>query len=72
MKTHYFTLGQMHTHSFNGYTLDKDCVIKITDEEPRNVMMKFFGTVWAFEYFNKPKMEYFPRGVYNLTENKWE
>ncbi|WP_394264982.1 hypothetical protein [Bergeyella zoohelcum] len=38
MKTYYFTFGQNHTHSFNGHTLDKDCVVKITDENPREKM----------------------------------
>lgn len=27
MKTKYFSFGQKHTHSLNGHTLDKDCII---------------------------------------------
>ena len=46
MITSYFTLGQSHIYRLNGQTLDRDCVIKITAENPR--------------------------GVYNLTDNKWE
>ena len=72
MKTHYFTLGQSHVYRFNGQTLDHDCVIKITAENPRDVMVEHFGLKWAFEYDECPEMKYFPRGIYNLTENKWE
>ena len=72
MKTHYFTLGQSHVYRFNGQTLDHDCVIKIPAENPRDVMVGYFGLEWAFEYDECPEMRYFPRGIYNLTENKWE
>ena len=72
MKTHYFTLGQSHVYCFNGQTLDHDCVIKITAENPRDVMVEHFGLKWAFEYEKCPEIVFFPRGVYSLTENKWE
>lgn len=72
MRTSYFTLGQSYVYRFNGQTLDHDCVIKITAEDPRAVMFEYFGSHWGFEYDNEPEMEYFPRGIYNLTENKWE
>lgn len=72
MRTSYFTLGQSHIYRLNGQTLDRDCVIKITAENPRDVMVEYFGLEWAFEYDERPEMRYFPRGVYNLTENKWE
>lgn len=72
MKTRYFTLGQHHTHSFNGHTLDKNSVIKITDEYPRGKMFEWFGDKWSFEYEAAPDMKYFPRGIYNATENRWE
>ncbi|GIM51994.1 MAG: hypothetical protein Q4B43_05350 [Bacteroidota bacterium] len=72
MKTHYFTFCQMHVYRFNGYTLDKDCVVMITAENPRAEMEKHFGLAWGFQYEEKPEMKYFPRGIYNLTENKWE
>ncbi len=72
MITRYFTLGQVHTHSCNGHTLDKNCLIKITAESPREVMAEHFGLKWCFEYDKMPDMRYFSRGVYNLTENKWE
>ena len=41
MKTRYFSFGQTHTHSFNGHTLDKDCIVKITAENPREIMVEF-------------------------------
>ena len=74
MKTRYFSFGQNHTHSFNGHTLDKDCIVKITAENPREIMVENFQDKWGFEYtdFTEESLRYFPRGVYNLTENKWE
>ena len=72
MKTSYFTLGHSHVHKHNGQILDKDSVIKITDENPRKVMFELFDRKWAFEYNECPEMEYVPCGIYNLTENKWE
>lgn len=62
----------MHVYRFNGHTLDKDCVVKITAENPRAEMEKHFGLAWGFQYEKCPEMKYFPRGIYNLTENKWE
>ena len=72
MRTSYFTLGQSHVYRLNEQTLDRDCVIKITAENPRELMVEYFGLEWAFEYDERPEMKYFPRGVYNLTDNKWE
>lgn len=74
MKTHYFTLGQTHVHSFNGKTLDKNVVIKITDEDPRKKMYEFFGDKWAFEYSNliDVGVEYYPRGIFNINTNAFE
>jgi hypothetical protein len=63
----YFTLGQAHTHSYNGITLDKDCVIEIECDEPRNKMMELFGAKWGFEYDNEPPdMQFFPRGIVKI------
>ncbi len=66
MKTSYFTFGQVHTHSFNGKTLDKDIVLRITAEDPRAVMVKYFVQKWAMEYDEPPRMDLFPRGIYDL------
>lgn len=74
MKTRYFSFGQKHTHSFNGHTLDKNCIVKITAENPRDVMVDYFKSEWCFEYVDltDEDLQYFPIGVYNITENKWE
>lgn len=50
MTTNYFTLGQGHTHSFAGRTLDKDDIIKITADDPRARMFELFGDKWAMQY----------------------
>lgn len=66
MKTHYFTFGFAHAHAIAGFTYDKDIVVKITAENPREVMVKYFGLKWAFEYEDCPELYYFPRGVKEL------
>lgn len=72
-KTHYFTFGQDHAHRLPNITLDKDIVIKITDEDPRAKMFSLFGPVWAFEYVDKDDLElekYYPRGIYDFNTGK--
>lgn len=64
--TAYFTFGQTHVHSVNGITFDKDCVVKITAGDPRQVMMDTFGVKWAMEYGSQPDLSYYPRGVIEL------
>jgi len=66
MKTSYFTFGQSHVHKVNGKVFDKDCVVKITDDDPRDVMFKIFGRSWAFQHHYLPDMKYYPRGVIEL------
>lgn len=66
MPTSYFTFGQGHVHSVNGMTFDKDIVVKITAEDPRQVMVDTFGQRWSMEYDEDPGREFFPRGVYEL------
>lgn len=66
MKKRYFTFGQSHTHSIGGFTYDKDVVVEIEAENPREVMVKTFGQTWAFEYDELPDMSLFPRGVKKL------
>lgn len=58
MRTSYFTFGQNHAHSVNGRTFDKDTIVKITAEEPRDVIVAHFGLKWAMEYDECPNMEY--------------
>lgn len=66
MSTKYFTFGSGHAHSVNGFTFDKDVVVKITAEDPRAVMVDYFGTKWSMEYEKAPMPEFFPRGVKEL------
>ena len=68
MTTNYFTFGFGYTHSVNGFTYDKDIVVKITAEDPRQVMFDTFGPKWAMQYnsLDELKLEYYPRGVKEL------
>lgn len=66
MKTAFFTFGQTHVHSINGKTWDKDVVVQITAEDPRQVMLETFGRQWAMEYETPPRLDLFPRGVQAL------
>ena len=70
MNKYYFTFGQDHTHSVNGYTYDKDvvCVIKAVDAETaRDIMRDHFGLKWSFSYYLEPDMNYYPRGLKELN-----
>lgn len=68
MTTSYFTFGFGHVHSIGGFTYDKDIVVKITAEDPRQVMFNTFGPKWAMQYdsLTELKVEYYPRGVKEL------
>lgn len=70
MRTSYFTFGQSHTHSFNGRTLDKDTVLKITADDPRLIMHSLFGAKWSMEYDSPPDMTLFPGGIVSIPNNK--
>ncbi len=67
--TQYFTFGQDHVHSVAGFTYDKDVIVKITADDPRQVMFDTFGPKWAMQY-NENELQdllpYFPRGVKEL------
>lgn len=66
-QTSYFTFGQAHVHSVNGKTFDKDCVVKITAGDPRQIMFDTFGAKWAMQYDESPpKMEFYPRGIFEI------
>lgn len=73
MKT-YVTFGQIHAHSVNGKTFDKDCVAVIhaeTAEKGRELAFEYFGPKFAFEYpedeFNFDHMKYYPRGFIEVN-----
>jgi hypothetical protein len=70
MKSYYFTFGFAHVHAVNGFTYDKDIVVEIIadhDDHARQIMIRNFGTMWAFQYEEVPNMKYFPRGIKKLN-----
>jgi hypothetical protein len=66
MKT-YVTFGQIHVHSINGKTFDKNSVAVIereTAEEGRLAAMDIFDGIFHQTFYDElPAMEYFPRGL---------
>ena len=72
MKKFYITFGQVHVHSVNGKTFDKDCLAEIESDSQAEAHQK------AMDIFNKKFhncydenmldeiIEYFPRGVISL------
>ncbi len=66
MHKSYFTFGQVHVHSVNGVTFDKDIVVEIEADDPRSVMVDHFGLKWGHEYDEKPDVRHYPRGIYKL------
>jgi len=69
MKTSYFSFCGHHVHRHNDITFDVDLLVKITDEDPRRRMFEIFNDKWGFEYNELPDLRYFPRGIYDLTNN---
>lgn len=66
METAYFTFGQSHIHRIGNRLFDKDTVVKITSENPRQTMFETFGMKWALQYDEPPRMQYFPKGIVEL------
>ena len=66
MNTAYFTFGQDHVRSVDGFTYDKDVVVRIDADDPRLVMRQTFGQRWAMQYDECPDLKYYPRGVKQL------
>lgn len=65
----YFTFGQIHTHSINGKTLDKDCVAVMTVEsleEGHNLGMAIFDAHFHHCTADIPDMSFYPRGIINI------
>lgn len=65
----YITFGQIHVHSINGKTLDKNCVAEIEADNKSEAREK------ANNYFNKiyhnlteeiPDMSFYPRGIIKI------
>lgn len=69
MKTYYISFGQTHTHSINGNTIDKDCLVGLLAENKdraRDKAFDIFKGVFHNVYEELPDMKYFPRGVINI------
>lgn len=71
MKT-YITFGQIHVHSVNGQTLDKDCVAVINADTPeagRAAAMEWFDKKFFTSYTDiaEVKLEYYPRGLIEVN-----
>jgi len=72
MKT-YVTFGQVHVHSVNGKTFDKDCVAVLeapTEQEGRARAFELFKGVFCFTYpeqhWDRADMRFYPRGYINV------
>lgn len=73
----YITFGQTHTHSVEGLTLDRDCVLAIPSEsegEGRARAFELLGPRWCFSYwdrdFDLDTLRYFPRGIMRLGSKR--
>lgn len=71
----YVTFGQVHTHSVNGKTLDKDCVAVIECEDVshgRKLIAEYFGRVYCFDYteesFDFGTLRYYPKGLISIND----
>ncbi len=65
----YISFGQVHTHSVNGQTIDKDCIVEISEPsmiEARKRAFKLFGRKFFTVYNHAPDMEYYPRGIIKI------
>lgn len=67
----YVTFGQVHTHSVNGKTFDKDSVAVIEAENyaiGRKKTFDYFGDQFYTTYHDLDyvKMDYFPRGMIDV------
>ena len=69
MNKYYITFGQVHVHSVNGKTFDKDCLAEIeagSKEEAHTFAMEIFKGIFHQCYpesMLEEIIDYFPRGV---------
>ena len=66
----YITCGQIHVHSVNGKTFDKDCVAVINGPDAKTCdgwAFEWFGGVFHEHSAKMPPMEYFPRGLIEVN-----
>ena len=72
----YITFGQIHVHSVNGKTFDKDCVAEIecnNHGEGRDLAFEYFGDKFFTSYdaivLNDPKfLPCYPRGIIKVQD----
>lgn len=75
MKKFYITFGQIHTHSVNGKTFDKNSLCEIVSgnrEEAHSKAMKIFNGAFhrcLTEDEIKEVIGFFPRGIIPLERN---
>lgn len=65
----YISFGQVHVHSINGKTVDKDCLVELeaaTHGRAHEAAMSIFRGVFHRVYSKVPDMKFFPRGVIKL------
>ena len=65
----YVSFGQGHTHSINGITLDKDCIVELeraSRKEAHEDAMEMFNAQFFTVYIELPDMSFFPRGIIKL------
>ena len=69
----YITFGQIHVHSVNGKTFDKDCIASIeckNYQDGRDKAFTYFNDKWHQAYikedFPKEHMQYYPRGIISV------
>lgn len=73
MQIFYFTFGQIHVHSVNGFTWDKDvvCAIRAEDEgQAREQAVEAFELKWFTSHTwdkIKDSLHYYPRGIKGLN-----
>ena len=66
----YITFGQIHAHSVNGKTFDKDCVAVINGETPEQcdkMAFDLFDGKFHEHSDSVPPMEYYPRGFIEVN-----
>ena len=73
----YITFGQVHVHSVNGKTFDKDCVAVINAEDEENGREKafeYFSDKWFTSYteenWKDSNMHFFPRGFIEVNRKE--
>ena len=74
----YISFGQVHVHSIDGKTLDKDCLAELeaeTKEEAHKVAMDIFNKTFHNVYTENELssvIKYFPRGIIRVVDYQVE